>query len=153
MAATTAEDRRELKGAASDENGYRAQGNPFLKKDFPTDALRRHRRSRPTHAKVTQPLTRGPGPTSHTPWASVSKCEEGEPPRGVTRHASSSPPEATAQPLTRGAQAHESYSLGVGLRVRRRRTATRGVNCHASSSPPKATDQSPPRGRCRGQKR
>jgi hypothetical protein len=32
-------------------------------------------------AKVTQPLARGPGPTSHTPWVLVSEYEEGEPPR------------------------------------------------------------------------
>jgi hypothetical protein len=45
-----------------------------------------------------------------------------------------------------GAQAHESYSLGVGLRVRRRRTAIRGANRRASSSPLKAADQSLARG-------
>jgi hypothetical protein len=69
------------KGAASDENGYHARGSPFLKKDFPTDAPRNRRRSRPTRAKVTQPLARGPGPTSHTPWVSATVCGEGEPPR------------------------------------------------------------------------
>jgi hypothetical protein len=30
---------------------------------------------------VTQSLARGPGPTSHTPWASASLCGEGKPPR------------------------------------------------------------------------
>jgi hypothetical protein len=40
-----------------------------------------------------------------------------------------------------GARAHESSSLGVGLRVRRRKTATQGANRRASSSPPKVTDQ------------
>jgi hypothetical protein len=84
MTATMAEERGELKS----ERALRVMrmattlgGIPFLKKDSPTDAPRRHRRSRPTHARVTQPLTRGPGPTSHTPWASGSVCREGEPPR------------------------------------------------------------------------
>jgi hypothetical protein len=31
--------------------------------------------------KATQPMTRGPGPTSHTTGMLVSECEEGEPPR------------------------------------------------------------------------
>jgi hypothetical protein len=58
---------------------------------------------------------------SHAPWASVSVCEEGKSLRE----------ERTAGPLhlrqksgpasDTGARAHESYSLGVGLRVRRRR--------------------------------
>jgi hypothetical protein len=60
---------------------YQAWGSPFLKKDSPTDAPKRHRRPRPTRIKVTQSLARGPGPTSHTPWASASMCGEGEPPR------------------------------------------------------------------------
>jgi hypothetical protein len=63
---------------------------------------------------AAQPLTRGPRPTSHIPWASVSECEEGEPPREEQAaahgsvplhlcHASSSPPqETTAQSLTWG---------------------------------------------------
>jgi hypothetical protein len=47
----------------------------------------------------------GPGPTSHTPWASVSECEEGKLPRanrGPRECASSSPPKTMAQSLTRG---------------------------------------------------
>jgi hypothetical protein len=56
---------------------------------------------------AAQPLTRGPGPTSHAPWASVSKCEEGEPPHEEHvarpwRCASSSPLKPTAQSLARG---------------------------------------------------
>jgi hypothetical protein len=39
------------------------------------------------------------------------------------------------------ARAHESFSWGAGLRVRRRRTATRGENRRVSSSPPKAAAQ------------
>jgi hypothetical protein len=45
-----------------------------------------------------------------------------------------------------GAQAHESYSLGIDLRVRRRQTTMRGANRRASSSPPKPTAQSLTRG-------
>jgi hypothetical protein len=45
-----------------------------------------------------------------------------------------------------GARAHESCFLGVGLRVRRRRTAMRGANRRASPSPPKAVGQPLTRG-------
>jgi hypothetical protein len=84
MAATTAEERGEFKGERALQVMRMATalgGIRFLKKDSPTDAPKRRKRSRPTHAKVTQPLTQGPGPMSHTPWASVSVCEEGELPR------------------------------------------------------------------------
>jgi hypothetical protein len=134
MAATTAEERGELKG----ERALRVmrmatalRGIPFLKKDSPTDTPRRHGRSRPMRAKVTQPLARGPGPMSHTPWALVSMCEEGEPPRLFIPAESSGPTSDT------GVRAHESFSLGVSLRVRRGRTATRGANHHARSEPPR----------------
>jgi hypothetical protein len=76
-----AEERGVLEGTAGDENGYHARGSPFLKNDSSTDAPKRRRRSRPTRARVTQPLARGPGPTSHAPWASVSVCDEGGSPR------------------------------------------------------------------------
>jgi hypothetical protein len=35
----------------------------------------------PDAHRCTQPMTRGPGPTSHTTGALVSECGEGEPPR------------------------------------------------------------------------
>jgi hypothetical protein len=54
------------------------------------------------------PLTRGPGPTSHAPWASVSGCKEGEPPRLFT------PAKTDGSISDAGAQAHESSSLGAG---------------------------------------
>jgi hypothetical protein len=58
-------------------------GIPFLKKDSPTDVPKHRRRPHPTRVKVTQSLTRGPGPMSHTLRASASVCGEGEPPREV----------------------------------------------------------------------
>jgi hypothetical protein len=45
-----------------------------------TQGANRRVSSSPLKAAVL-PLTRGPGPTSHSPWASVSVCEEGGPPR------------------------------------------------------------------------
>jgi hypothetical protein len=40
-----------------------------------------NRRASSSSPKIAdQPLARGARPTSHTPWASVSKCEDGEPP-------------------------------------------------------------------------
>jgi hypothetical protein len=62
-----------------------------------------HRASSSPPKAADQPLARGPGPTSHTPWAPVSECEEGKTAtRGANRRASSSPPKAADQPLTRG---------------------------------------------------
>jgi hypothetical protein len=119
------------KGAASNENGYRTRGNPFLKKDYPTDAPRRCRRSRPTRAKVTQPLARGPGPTSHTPWASVFMCEEGKPPRE----------ERTSAPFhLRQKQRTSLWHGGPGPRVIllvRWSPCAKKVNHHARSEPPR----------------
>jgi hypothetical protein len=179
MATTAAEECGELEG----ERALRVMrmaialgGAPFLKRDSPTDAPKHSRRPRPTRAKVTQPLARGPGPTSYTPWASASMCGEGEPPREehatacgsaplhlcrkqraslwhggpgprvmllgrqppcaekANHRVRSTPPPAVVRLFTStkssalasstGAQAHESCSLGVGLHVRRRRSAT-----------------------------
>jgi hypothetical protein len=58
-----------------------ARGESLFKGDSLTGASRRHRKSRPTRTEATQPMTRGPRPTSHTAGVRVSKCEEGEPPR------------------------------------------------------------------------
>jgi hypothetical protein len=41
------------------------RGESLFKEDSPARAPRHHRKSRPTRTKVTQPMTRGPGPTSH----------------------------------------------------------------------------------------
>jgi hypothetical protein len=57
---------------------------------------------------AAQPLTRGPEPTSHTLWVSVSVCEEGEPPRK----------ERTAAPLhLRRNQQPSLWHGGPGPRV------------------------------------
>jgi hypothetical protein len=58
-------------------------GEPLFKEDSPARAPRRHRKSRPARTKAAQPMTRGPGPTSHTAGVRVSECEEGEPPPAV----------------------------------------------------------------------
>jgi hypothetical protein len=80
-------------------------------------------------------MTRGHGPTSHTADALIFECKEGEPSRKERTvdpwwRASSSPPQKTTPDARQGdpvsgmgARAHESCSLGVGLHVRRRRTA------------------------------
>jgi hypothetical protein len=79
-----AEERRELEGNRTLRVMRMATalgGVPFLREIPPTDAPKHRKSPRPTRAKVTQSLTRGPGPTSHTLWASASVCGEGEPPR------------------------------------------------------------------------
>jgi hypothetical protein len=103
-----------------------------------------HRASSSLPKAADQPLTRGPGPTSHTPWASASECEEGESPRR------SKQPPAVVRLLTStktnnlvsntGARAHESPSLGASSWVHRSRT-----DAHASTASP--------RGRSRRQRR
>jgi hypothetical protein len=71
------------------------------------------------------PDTGGARPTSHSPWASVSVCEEGEPPRLFIPAETNSPVSNTR------ARAHESSTLGPGPLVQRSRTAAR-----ASTMPP-----------------
>jgi hypothetical protein len=76
-----------------------------------------------------QPLTRGPRPTSHTPWVSAFEYKEGESPRrskpspAVVRLFTSA--ETNSPVSDTGAWAHESSSLGTGSRVQRSRTAAR----------------------------
>jgi hypothetical protein len=50
------------------------RGESLFKEDSLTRAPRRRRKSRPTRTKETQPLTRGPRPTSHTAGVRVSEC-------------------------------------------------------------------------------
>jgi hypothetical protein len=57
------------------------RGESLIKEGSPARALRCRRKSRPTRTKATQPMTRGPRPTSHTAGVRVFECEEGEPPR------------------------------------------------------------------------
>jgi hypothetical protein len=61
------------------------RGESLFKEDSPALAPRRHRKSRPTRTKVAQPMTQGPGPTSHTTGVRVSDYEEGESPRANRR--------------------------------------------------------------------
>jgi hypothetical protein len=90
----------------------------------------RHASSSPLKA-ADQPLARGPGPTSHTPWASVSECEEGEPPRE----------ERTAAPLhLRRKQQTSLWHGGPGPRVillGRLSPRAKKANRHARSEPPR----------------
>jgi hypothetical protein len=57
------------------------RGESLFKEESPASAPRRRRKSRPARTKVAQPITRGPGPTSHAAGVRVAECEEGEPPR------------------------------------------------------------------------
>jgi hypothetical protein len=56
------------------------RGESLFKEDSLARAPRRHRESPPTRTNATQPMTRRPGPTSHTTGVRVSECKEGEPP-------------------------------------------------------------------------
>jgi hypothetical protein len=55
------------------------RGESLFKEDTPARASRRHRKSRPAHTEAAQPMTWGPGPTSHTNGVWASECGEGEP--------------------------------------------------------------------------
>jgi hypothetical protein len=57
------------------------RGESLFKEDSLARAPRHRRESRPTRSNATQPMTRGPGLTSHTAGVWVSEGEEGEPPR------------------------------------------------------------------------
>jgi hypothetical protein len=124
----------ENSGPASD-TGARAHESSSLGVDLHVRRRRtasrganRHVSSSPPKA-AGQPLTRGPRPTSHSPWVSASECEEGESPRR------SKPPPAVVRIFTStetnspvsdtGARAHESSSLGASSWVHRSRTVAR----------------------------
>jgi hypothetical protein len=108
----------------------------------------RHASSSPLKA-ADQPLARGPGPTSHTPWASVSECEEGEPPRE----------ERTAAPLhLRRKQQTSLWHGGPGPRVillgRRflgaEKSNRRSRQYRVSLSPPQKTEKVNFQNQCSG---
>jgi hypothetical protein len=63
------------------EHNRCTRGESLLKEDSLDRAPRRRGKSRPTRTEATQPMTRGPGPTSHSAGVRVSECKEGEPPR------------------------------------------------------------------------
>jgi hypothetical protein len=58
----------------------RTRGESLFKADSPARAPRHCGKSRPTRTKAAQSVTRGPRPTSRTPWASVPGCRKSEPP-------------------------------------------------------------------------
>jgi hypothetical protein len=53
--------------------------NPSLKTELPHSRLEASREVSPDAHQGIHPMTRGPGPTSHTAGALVFECEEGEP--------------------------------------------------------------------------
>jgi hypothetical protein len=50
------------------------RGESLFKEDSLARAPKRRRKSRPTRTKATQPMTRGPRPTSHTTGVQVFEC-------------------------------------------------------------------------------
>jgi hypothetical protein len=50
------------------------RGESLFKEDTPARAPRRRRKSRPARTEAAQPMTRGPGPTSHTDGVRASEC-------------------------------------------------------------------------------
>jgi hypothetical protein len=111
------------------KRNYCTRRESLFKEDTLARAPRRRRKSRPTRTEATQPMTRGPGPTSHTRWCAGLRVLRR---RTATR---SEPSPAVVRPFISAknnnpvantwAQARESYSLGLGSWVRRRRTAAR----------------------------
>jgi hypothetical protein len=80
-----AKGRRELGGERMSRVGEK-QGmaatrgmNPSLKTELPHSRLEASREVSPDAHQGIHPMTRGPGPTSHTAGALVFECEEGEP--------------------------------------------------------------------------
>jgi hypothetical protein len=81
-----AKGRRELEGESAPRVGEK-QGmaatrgmNPPFKGRLPRSRLEKSREVSPDAHWGIHPMTRGPGPTSHTASALVVKCEEGKPP-------------------------------------------------------------------------
>jgi hypothetical protein len=80
-------------------------------------------------------MTRGPGSTSHTDCVQNFGCGKSEPPPAVARLFISAA-RNNSPVYDMGAQAHESYSLGAGSRVRKERTVAR-----AGTAPPRGHDR------------
>jgi hypothetical protein len=110
---TNAKGRGELEGERAQrvermrKRNCRTRGESLFKEGPPARAPRHRKKLHPTRTEATQPMTQGPGPTSHPPWASASECEEGEPPREERTTArgsvtSSSLSKPTAQSLAWG---------------------------------------------------
>ena len=141
--------RRGLEGERAQRVGEKRKHNCYsqgesLFKQTPARAPKRHGKSPPARTEATRPMTRGPRPTSHLAGVWISKK--------ANRHARSESPrllipaEGSGSALDTAARAHESFSLGIGLRVLRRRTVTQGANHRVSSSPSRAAVQSLARG-------
>jgi hypothetical protein len=60
-------------------HGCYLRGEPFLKADSSDRAPKDHKKFSPNAHRSTQPMLRGPDPTSHTAGATASWCAEGEP--------------------------------------------------------------------------
>jgi hypothetical protein len=120
-----AKGRTELRGKRTQQVGEKrrhgcySRDETLLKGRLPRSCLETPRKVSLDAHRRTQPMTRGPSPTSHTVGALVSECREGEPPR-KERIAVPLRLRRKQQPsLLQGARAHRSYSSDVGLHVRR----------------------------------
>jgi hypothetical protein len=71
--------------------------------------------------RATQPMTRGPDPTSHTAGMLVPECKKGEPPPAVVRLFIFA--ETNGLVPNARARAHGSSSLGAGSWVQRSQNA------------------------------
>jgi hypothetical protein len=75
---------RRRKGTTSGRearHGYYSRHEPLFKGRLPRSYLKTSREVSPDAHRGIHPMTRGPGPTSHTAGALVFECEEGEPPQ------------------------------------------------------------------------
>jgi hypothetical protein len=74
---------RRRKDAASGRearHGCYSRDEPLFKGRLPCSRLEAPREASPDAHRGIHPMTRGPGPTSHTASALTFECEEGEPP-------------------------------------------------------------------------
>jgi hypothetical protein len=56
------------------KHNYCTRGESLFKEDTTARAPRRHKKSRSAHTEAAQPITRGPGPISHTDGVRASEC-------------------------------------------------------------------------------
>jgi hypothetical protein len=110
-------------------HGCYPRGEPLLKADSSDHAPKGHEKSPPDAHQSTQPMIRGPDPTSHTAGATASWCAEGEPSCG----------ERFAVPLHLRQGQRSSFwhgGPGPGVILLRRRPTCEKANRRVKSTPP-----------------
>jgi hypothetical protein len=120
-------------------HGCYSRDETLFKGRLPRSHLETSREVSPDAHRGIHPMTRGPGPTSHTADALVFECEEGEPPHKerATAHGSV-PPSSSPRPTVKKANRHTRSVLpprgSAPSRLRATSGPTPGIGAQAHMS-------------------